>query len=234
VRENTVTPTPVWDRPMYDEMFRAVRDVNRSLPPERRLRVLLGDPPIDWREIRTADDYRPWLMQRDSHPAELIQREVLAKGRRALVVYGDGHLQARSERPGRSLVGILEASGTKVFTVTSTFADLSSLQSDVAKWTLPAFALLKNTTIGQAPYERFFGPPPPVDFFKSNPNIEDHFDAVVVLGAPGSMTRGPLAYPRCVHPDYGRMRRVRMTIGGIVDANSDRLRKECEASAPFR
>ena len=126
VRENTVTPTPAWDRPMYEEMFRAIRDLNRSLPPGRRLRILLGDPPIDWRDVRTADEYRGWLRQRDSHPAALIQREVLAKGRRALVVYGDGHFQARSERPGRSLVGILETGGTKVFSVTSTFADLST------------------------------------------------------------------------------------------------------------
>src|SRR5262245_31531207 len=77
VRENTVTPTPAWDRPMYDEMFRAVRDINRSLPRDRQLRILLGDPPIDWSEVRTADDYRAWLLRRDSHPAELIQREVL-------------------------------------------------------------------------------------------------------------------------------------------------------------
>src|SRR5690349_3038014 len=125
VREDTVTPTPAWDRPMYDEMFRAVRDLNTSRPRERQMRILLGDPPIDWREIRSADDYRPWLLRRDSHPAELIQREVLAKGRRALVVYGDGHFQARSERPGRSLVGILETAGTKVFTITSTYAELS-------------------------------------------------------------------------------------------------------------
>src|SRR4030095_13984191 len=119
VRENTVTPTPAWDRPMYDEMFRAVRDINTSLPRDRQLRILLGDPPIDWREVKTADEYRGWLMQRDSHPAALIQREVLAKGRRALVVYGDGHFQARSERPGRSLVGILATGGAKGFTGTS-------------------------------------------------------------------------------------------------------------------
>jgi hypothetical protein len=38
-RENTVTPTPAWDRPIYDELFRAVRDVNRSQPPDRQLRI---------------------------------------------------------------------------------------------------------------------------------------------------------------------------------------------------
>ena len=232
VRENTVTPTPAWDRPMYEEMFRAIRDLNRSLPPERRLRILLGDPPIDWREVRTADEYRGWLMQRDSHPAALIQREVLAKRRRALVVYGDGHFQARSERPGRSLVGILETGGTKVFSVTSTFADLSTFQKDVTGWPTPWLASLKGTLLGAAPYETFFGPPPPVDFFKANPNIEDHYDAVLVLGTASTLRLAPLDYPRCVHPDYGQMRRVRMKIAGMPDTVGERLSKECAAAAP--
>jgi hypothetical protein len=231
VRENTVTPTPAWDRPMFEETFRAVRDVNRSLPPERRLRILLGDPPIDWGAIRTVEDYRPWLMRRDSHPAELIQREVLAKGRRALVVYGDGHFQARTERPGRSLIGILETGGTNVFAVTSTFADLSAFQKDVAGWPAPWLSSLKGTFLGAAPYDTFFGPPPPVEFFKANPNIEDHFDAVLVLGPRSALTFGRLAYPRCAEPDYQRMRRVRMTLGGM-SPQPDRLAKECAEAAP--
>jgi hypothetical protein len=233
-RENTVTPTPAWDRLMYEEIFRAVRDVNRSLPPGRRLRILLGDPPIDWSDIRAPDDYRPWLMRRDSHPAELIQREVLTKGRRALVIYGDGHFQARSERPGRSLVGILETGGTNVFAVTSTFADLSAFQKDVAGWPTPWLASLKGTSLGAAPYETFFGPPPPVDFFKANSNIEDHFDAVLVLGTPSSMRLAPLAYPRCAEPDYMRMRLVRMTLAGMPATVAERLREEYAKAAPPR
>jgi hypothetical protein len=231
-RENTVTPTPAWDRPIYDELFRAVRDVNRSQPPDRQLRILLGDPPIVWNEVRNADDYRSWLMRRDSHPAEVIQREVLAKGRRALVVYGDGHFQARSERPGRSLVGILETGGTNVFAVTSTFADLSAFQKDVAGWPTPWLASLKGSLLGAAPYETFFGPRPPVDFFKANPNIEDHFDAVLVLGAASEMRLAPLDYARCTHPDYARMRGARMKIAGMPATSSERLAKECAAAAP--
>ena len=233
VREDTVTPTPAWDRLIYEETFRAVRDVNRSLPPARRLRILLGDPPIDWREVRTADEYRGWLRQRDSHPAALIQREVLAKGRRALIVYGDGHFQARSERPGRSLVGILETAGTHVFTITTTFADLSPFQGDVSSWMLPGLARLTGTFIGAAPYEVFFGPPPPVEFFKANPNIEDHYDAVLVLGTPSSLRLAPLAYPRCTEPDYVRMRLMRMTLAGMPPSG-DRLTKECEAAAALQ
>jgi hypothetical protein len=229
-RENTVTPTPVWDRAMYDELFRAVRDLNTSLPRDRQLRILLGDPPIDWSEVRNADEYRAWLLRRDSHPAELIQREVLARGRRTLVVYGDGHFQARSERPGRSLVGILETAGTKVYTVTSTFADLAKFQSEVAVWPRPWLASLKGTFLGSAPYETFFGPPPPVDFFKAHPNIEDHYDAVLGLGTAESLRLAPIEYPRCAEPAYVKMRVARMTLSGMPATVGERLAKECAAA----
>src|SRR5215470_3222491 len=49
---------PVWrdifgwgfDTPIYEQFFRTVRAVNRTLAPARRLRVLLGDPLVDWSE----------------------------------------------------------------------------------------------------------------------------------------------------------------------------------------
>ena len=231
IRENTVTATPAWDRPMFDEFFQAVRDLNRSLPRERQLRILLGDPPMDWSTVRNADDYRKVLLQRDSHPAGLIRREVLARGRRALVVYGDGHFQARTERPGRSLVGILETGGTSVFSITSTYTDLSRFQSDVASWRTPGLAVLTGSLIGAAPYEAFFGPPPPVDYFKANPNIEDHYDAVLVLGTPSSLALGGLDYPRCAEPAYVNMRVGRMVLTGMPPTVADRLAQECARAA---
>ena len=36
------------DRPTWEGLIRAVRDLNASLPAGRRLRVLLGEPPVDW------------------------------------------------------------------------------------------------------------------------------------------------------------------------------------------
>jgi hypothetical protein len=167
--------------------------MNRALPRERQIRVLLGDPAIDWNTVKTRDDYLALLRQRDSHPADLIRREVLAKNRHALVIYGDGHLQAKTERPALSMAALLEAAGAGVFTITTTFADLSSFQPGVTSWRLPAFALLRGTRLGAVPYERFFGPPPPVPFFQANPRIEDHFDALIYLGPRVVDDDGPLA-----------------------------------------
>jgi hypothetical protein len=231
IRENTVTATPAWDRPMFDEFLYAVRERNRSLPPERRLRILLGDPPIDWRTMTSADNYREILLRRDSHPADLIRREVLARGRRALVIYGDGHLAARSERPGQSLVGILETTGVSVFNITSTFADLSRFQPNVASWRTPAIALLSGTLLGAVPLETLLSPLPPVESFNSHPNIEDHYDAVLSLGPPSAMTVGQLSYPRCAEPAYVNMRVGRMVLTGMPPTVGDRLAQECAAAA---
>ena len=71
------------DRPITEAFFRAVREVNAALSPERRLRVLLGDPPIDWDAVETRTDHRKWLELRDTYPASLIRREVLDKGPQA-------------------------------------------------------------------------------------------------------------------------------------------------------
>lgn len=81
----------VWDSPLYEEFFRTVRDVNRRLPPAKQFRVLLGDPPIDWSNVRTKDDYAPFL-DRDQSFASVIEKQVLARHQKALVIAGGMHL----------------------------------------------------------------------------------------------------------------------------------------------
>jgi hypothetical protein len=61
--------------------------VNRSLPNTRHLRVLLGDPPVDWAKVTRCADLDPWLAERDRYPAELVRREVIEKQRRALLIF---------------------------------------------------------------------------------------------------------------------------------------------------
>jgi hypothetical protein len=119
VWQDTTQVEYTWDLPIYEEFFQAVRDVNSSLPGSRKLRVLLGDPPIEWEKIHSLDDLKPWL-NRDSFAAEVVRREVLARGRRALIIYGDQHLVRPATRAPHSIVGgivaQLERSGTSVST----------------------------------------------------------------------------------------------------------------------
>lgn len=85
---DTTQAQPGCDSPQPEETLRTVRAVNASLRREQQIRVLLGDPPIPWEEVTTKVDHRKWIGMREIFPAEVVQREVVAKKRKALLVYG--------------------------------------------------------------------------------------------------------------------------------------------------
>ncbi len=95
----------VWDSPMYEEFFRSIRELNQGAPAGRRLRVLLGDPPIDWSVVTDKASYGRFI-ERDETFAGVVEREVLARGRSALLVIGGEHVlrtpdgEALSAHPG--------------------------------------------------------------------------------------------------------------------------------------
>ena len=82
----------VWDSPLYQRFFERMRARNQARPAEERVRVLLGDPPIRWEEVQDAKAYRRFA-ERDAHFAAVVESEVLARGRRALLVTGSTHLE---------------------------------------------------------------------------------------------------------------------------------------------
>lgn len=147
----------VLDPPLYTEVLPAIRAVNTLRPADQKLRVLLGDPPIDWAQVKTPADHRRWIEQREVFPADLIQREVLARKRRALLVFGQMHLQRKnavanftSEGPAASVVSLLEDGGhTRVFT-TWWVPPSEQLPAEMAKWPVPSLAVVRGTSLGAA------------------------------------------------------------------------------------
>src|SRR5262245_7400450 len=235
--QDTTVPDGPWDIPMYEEFFRAVRTLNASLPPERKLRVLLGDPPFDWEHTTREEAIRIGL-QRDPFAAELITREVLSKGRRALVVYGDMHFARLPPLGGSNLVTRLLATHARVFNVWTHAgtSDLRTLQSDISTWRVPSLALTASTTLGAASLGVYRG-------IGDDPtSMEDQFDAVLYLGPPSSITihRSEVAPELCADADYLRMRLGRMALmdppGGAtlppgVVSPSEQLKRYCERAA---
>lgn len=84
----------------YHGLFATIRSVNQRLPKDRRLRVLCGDPPIDWTRVEARDDIAPFLGFRDEHYASVVRYDVLALRRKALLIMGSGHFQRREGKPG--------------------------------------------------------------------------------------------------------------------------------------
>ncbi len=86
--------------PVYGEFYAAVRAANLKLPKQRRVRLLLGDPPINRDEVHSREDIALFLPFRDEYYAGVVREEVLAKKRRALLIMGAGHFRRNAGRPG--------------------------------------------------------------------------------------------------------------------------------------
>ncbi|HEV7694251.1 MAG TPA: hypothetical protein VGO52_25675, partial [Hyphomonadaceae bacterium] len=182
----------VWDRDMYRDMFRTIRDINRTLPKARQLRVILADPPFP-----PEPGSGPMIF--DKFPADIVLSEVTAKKRKALIVYGSLHylrVQAQPQQtPGQlaparpaSIVARLETAGVKVFsinTVPGTVAGgaLPSLQADIARWPAPSLTMVKDTPLGLAPFS-FYQPNYPG-------TLQEQFDALLYQGPLSGMTQAP-------------------------------------------
>ncbi|HWE60476.1 MAG TPA: hypothetical protein VHB98_02075, partial [Chloroflexota bacterium] len=153
-----------WDAPVYEQFFRTVRAVNWMGPPARRIRVLLGDPPFDHRTVRGVRDtaYAVSVQeQRDAHYAGVVEREVLHRGRRALLIAGSDHLlrgiHDHSTPPRPNAVSLLVPRHPRALYVVDTLVLPPGAQEDplvqraqanVAHWPRPAIAQLAGTWLG--------------------------------------------------------------------------------------
>lgn len=229
VWRDTTGITGVWDRPIYEEFYRGVRAVSATLPRERQLRVVLGDLPLDWDTAQRTpitpgqrrlygqpipDNAPEGFMDRDRHAADVVRREVLAKQRRALVLYGDMHLTRRPT----SIVGRLESDpGIRVFSIKTATRrahdTLITLHSSASSWPAPSLALVTGTVLAQQDFS--------------------DFDAVLYLGPASAMTYSKMPRSQCDDASYVATRRERMRLAGLPPAEADRLMsRDCPASAP--
>jgi len=221
---NTTQPLTQWDRSIFEEFYRAVRDVNMSLPKERKLRVLLGDPPVDQDDPRrTIPEQVRDFGNRDIFPAGVVQREVLAKHRRALLIYGDGHLKRNRTPP--DVVDLLERAGTKVFSIHASGdnADLEELQPNISRWPVPSLTLIRGTVLEGAPFHSL---PYPATTIEAG---QGQFDALIHFGHPLTITYARFAKERCEDVEYIRMRTRRSRNAEFPKI----LRAECALPLPI-
>lgn len=150
------------------ELLAAIREVNRGRKPNHRIRVLAGDPPIDWDRIRKPEDYAPFMSQRDSHFASVVDHLVLAKRQKALLVIGAAHVMRHAitwaSEPGvetPNVTMLLERSHPGSTFVVIPHDDFgrhnAELEPRLSAWPVPSIADLQDTWIGELPAGEVFG-----------------------------------------------------------------------------
>jgi hypothetical protein len=204
---------PVWrnfiggwgfDAPIYEQFFRTVRAINRTLPPALRLRVLLGDPPVDWSQIKQPADIFPWLEQRDAHYAAVAATNILAPGYHGLLIGGLGHFVRDFPMPlppDGNIVQRLERNHPDCVHVIMPHIgfgpETSALEPYLANWPIPSLVSLHTTWLGGLDAALHLGglpffpnsdlPEPPP--FKKGVSLGTMADGYLYLGNRSSLTR---------------------------------------------
>ena len=224
----------------FDEQLVAlVRAINRKLPREKALRVLGGDPPLDWDQIKTAEDLHKAVLalRRDTSIASVIEKEVLAKHRKALMLMGSYHLLH-----GAGATGMTETKHPNATFVISELGTFGANAADASKtpfatWPIPALAAIKGTSLGKLGLREFLPPPTIIDQ-DCNPHtdftgplrkpVEELFDAVLYLVPQDLRLREKIPADIVLDADYIKERRRRAALPGSPDRKSTRLNSSHE------
>jgi outer membrane protein OmpA-like peptidoglycan-associated protein len=207
VWEDTTQISGVWSLPMYEQMLADVRSVNEDLPPAKRIRVIAGDPPIDWRAVTSPadEDMNDW---RDAHVAHVIEREVMRQGERALILIGGAHISRKVIFPN-SLIHLLDLRFPGQTWVAGVL-DLERIESEIASrlgaTAVPAGASVRNTWLGKLDVHR-------IGFNLSIGDVQDNVDALLLLSASRLHAQSPTP----LRPTYERelMRRRALADGTL-------------------
>jgi len=211
---NTMALGPV--SPVYPSLYEAVRLVNRQRVGKHQLRILLGDPYINWNNVKSREDVGPYLAHRDEFYASVVKDEVLAKHHRALLIEGWGHFLRSPEGPS-SVEKDLRAAGASTFVIlfaTNAIGGYNDLDKRFDAWKVPVLIPLKGTWVGElSAMPVLTGGTAP-----AGPNslkLQDSADAVLYLAPRDALTAVNMARADLEGTPYGReiARRLEILFG---------------------
>ena len=211
---NTMALGPV--SPVYPSLYEAVRLVNRQRPGKHRLRILLGDPYINWDNMKSREDVGPYLAHRDEFYASVVKDEVLAKHHRALLIEGWGHFLRSPSGPG-FVEKEFRAAGATIFVIvfgTNAVGGYNDLDKRFDAWKVPALMPLKGTWTGDlSAIPVLTGGTAPAG---PNPlKLQDAADALLYLGPRHTLTTVNMPRADLESTPYGReiARRLEILFG---------------------
>jgi hypothetical protein len=218
----------------FEQFFPLVRAINQKLPPGKRLRVLAGDPPIDWDQVKTHQDVEKHS-NRTASIVSVMEEEVLSKHRKALMLFGTFHL---FHGQAMSSVSVYEKDYPHLTFVVSELGFLATDSTTLASspfttWPIPSIALAKGTWLGALDLSHFFPPPIFVDencdvhneFPESlRKPMEDSVDAFLYLGPPDLRLKEQLPADIALDIDYRMELQRRDALTGFPGSGTGTLK----------
>lgn len=204
--------------PTCESLLHEVRLINQHLPNQRKLRVLAGDPPIDWAKVRTKENFLAFLMSRDEYPARLIRREILLKKEKGLIIYGAGHIWRKVLNQPPNLSTLLDGdSPGQLFTVLrigGVVPPSNDFEVFVRDKKPPIFLQLADTSVGKLSANQVIGRDIPIRLFPPSVEIREVADAWVYSGREPDTLLGPDLSVQTDAPYQAELTRRRLFIPG--------------------
>jgi outer membrane protein OmpA-like peptidoglycan-associated protein len=233
VWEDTTQVSGIWSLPMYEQMLAVTRAVNATLPAPLRIRILAGDPPIDWGAVTgpADEDMNDW---RDAHFAHVVERAVMLRGQNALLWIGGAHITRNVIFPN-SLIHLLDRRFPGQTWVVGVL-DAARVRPDVSArlngWTLPAGASVRNTWLGNVDVDA-------IGFALSRPGaVEDNVDALLLLTSAPPHRQDPPPLDAAYAGELARRRALgRATLpfrGATIRFEENRATFTAEANDPLQ
>ena len=172
----------------YVNFFVSVRAANLKLSPEHRIKVWLGEPRIDWSEVKSWQDLQSYFPLRDDNYVRIISENILKKQKKTLLIIGTGHL-FDPKGPGPVKAKIEAAYPNKV-AVVSPFAGYlepacnERIAAQTKDWPVPS-------VVGPVEGTRLKSE---LQLENCNYSVKDqqdmwaHSDSILYVGAPDSLT----------------------------------------------
>ncbi len=220
--------------PVTASLYEAVREENLKRRGKHQIRILCGDPYIDWEKVKEKGDIGPYLANRDQWFTQVVKDEVLAKHHRALLIMGWGHFARVLPFPRRfSIEQELQAAGAKTYLIivgTNTPGGYDDLDHRFDSWPVPVIVSLAGNWVGELPamsilsgggaegYQWMISsapnsaasasPPPPV-------KLREVADALLYLGPRDGLTSVNMTRSELDGTPYGKEIERRLVIEGF-------------------
>jgi hypothetical protein len=219
----------------YEQLLPLVRAINQKLPTTKHLRVLAGDPPIDWDKVKTSKEALQFV-DREASIVSVMEKEVLYKHRKALMLFGPFHLLhgiddsavSAYEKDYPNLTFVI--SDLRVYDTNRPVASISPF----ALWPSPSIALTKGTWLGVLLLSDIFPPgimadpdckvqivlfPPRLQKQAQKP-LEHYIDAFLYLGPQEFRLNEPIPADIVLNADYMTELRRRESLTDFPGASS--------------
>jgi hypothetical protein len=220
--------------PVYASFYQTVRETNLKRRGKHQMRIVCGDPYIDWDKVKDREDIAPYLGNRDQWYTQVVKDEVLAKHHRALLIMGWGHF-LRGFPPGQRTPSIeqqLRSAGAKTYLIvagTNTAGGYDDPDHRFDSWSAPAMASLDEGWVGELPAMpilsgggiqlRPIAPnsgPTASASLPPAPKLKDVADALFYLGPRHKLTQVFMPRAELDGTAYGKEIARRLTIEGFA------------------